>query len=148
MSLLEKLNNDLKEAMKAKDAVKTGTLRMVVSDIKYAKIEKMKDLDDGDIVGVLQKAIKSRKDSAEQYKNAARPELAQKEEAEIAVLEVYLPKQMDAQEVEAIVRSVVSETGALGAKDMGKVMQKLMPLVKGKADGKLVNETVKKVLGG
>lgn len=148
MSLLEKLNNDLKEAMKAKDAVKTGTLRMVVSEVKYAKIEKMKELDDGDIVGVIQKAIKSRKDSAEQYTNAARPELASKEEAEIAVLEVYLPKQMDAQEVEAIVRSVVSETGALGAKDMGKVMQKLMPLVKGKADGKMVNETVKKVLGG
>ncbi len=147
MALLEKINSDLKEAMKAKDSVKVGTLRMVVSDIKYAKIEKMKEMDDGDIIAVIQKAIKSRKDSAEQYKNAQRPELAMKEEAEIAVLEVYLPEQMSSEEIEKIIRSVVRDIGATGAKDMGKVMQKLMPLVKGKADGKLVNEIVKKVLG-
>ena len=147
MALLEKINSDLKEAMKAKDSVKVGTLRMVVSDIKYAKIEKMKEMDDGDTIAVIQKAIKSRKDSAEQYKNAQRPELAMKEEAEIAVLEVYLPEQMSSEEIEKIIRSVVRDIGATGAKDMGKVMQKLMPLVKGKADGKLVNEIVKKVLG-
>ncbi len=147
MALLEKLNSDLKEAMKAKDPVKTGTLRMLISEIKYVKIEKMKELDDTDIASVIQKAIKSRKDSAEQYTNANRPELAEKETAEIAVLECYLPKQMDAAEIEKIVSSVIGEVGAIGGKDMGKVMQKLMPLVKGKADGKLVNDIVKKLLG-
>lgn len=147
MSIKDRLSAELKEAMKAKDAAKVSTIRMVLSAAKYKEIEAGKPLDDDGMVSVLSTAAKQRREAIEQYVKGGREDLADKETAELAVIESYLPEQMSAEDVEALVKKAISDTGAAGPKDMGKVMKQLMPAVKGKADGKLVNELVKKHLG-
>jgi uncharacterized protein YqeY len=148
MSLKEKIKADLTEARKAKDALRVSTIRLLVSTIKNREIDARKELDDEGVLAVLLSAVKQRKESIEQFEGAGRTDLSDKEKAELAILQTYMPEQMGRDEVLALVKEAVSETGAEGPKDMGKVMKALMPKVKGKADGRLVNDLVKEALGG
>jgi uncharacterized protein len=147
MPLLDKLNSDLKDAMRAKDELRKLVLRTVLSAVNYAEIAKQKKLDDGGIIDVIAREIKQRKESIEAYELGKRQDLADKEKAEMAILKEYMPAQMGREEVLAIVQSVITEVGARGPSDKGKVMQKLMPQVKGKADGNEVNNIVTELLG-
>jgi len=151
MALAETLTKDLTAAMKARDAARTSVLRMAKAAVKNREIEKGEALDDAEIVKALQSLVKQREDSAEQYDKASRPELAEKERAEITVLEGYLPAGASAEEIEAAVAQAVEETGAASPKEMGKVMKAAMAALaaSGKAvDGKQVNAAAKKKLGG
>jgi uncharacterized protein YqeY len=151
MALEETLTKDLTAAMKAKDAMRMSVLRMAKAALKNRQIEKGGALDDAEIVKALQSLVKQREDSAEQYDKASRPELAEKERAEIAVLEAYLPAGASLEEIAAAVAQAVEETGATSPKDMGKVMKAAMAALasSGKAvDGKQVNAAAKKALGG
>ena len=147
MSIKDRLKSDLITAMKARDELKVSTLRLVSSSIKNREIDERKELDDEAVLAVLITAGKQRRESIEQYEKGGRPDLADKEKAELAIIQTYMPQQLSRDEVAAIVKETIAETGAAGAKDMGKVMKALMPKVKGKADGKLVNELVKEILG-
>lgn len=147
MPVKQDLDAALKEAMKAKDAVSLDSIRAVKSAVKLAEIEAGKELSDEDVFAVIQKALKQRKDSAEQFKTGGRADLAVNEEAQIAVLEKFLPAQLGEAEIAKLVDEAVVATGAAGPKDMGKVMGALMPKVKGRADGGLVNRLVKARLG-
>ncbi len=148
MALREKLDDDLKAAMRAKDALRMNTVRALKSAIKYREIELMKPLDDAGILGVVATEIKRRRDSVEQYRAGNRPDLADKEDAEIRILQEFLPQQLTAAEVEAKVAEVIARVGAQGPKDMGAVMKALLPEVQGRADGKVVSELVKQRLSG
>ena len=149
MAFIDKITEDLTAAMRAKDQLRLDTLRMTKAALMNREIEKKRGLDDAESRQVVVSMIKQRRDSVEQYRNGGRPELADKEAAEIAILETYLPPPMDAAELEGIVRSVVTETGASSPKDMGRVMKGVMAQLAGRAaDGKLVSELVKKALGG
>jgi uncharacterized protein YqeY len=151
MSLTERITQDLTAAMKAQDAARTSVLRMAKSALKNLEIEKKAPLDDGEATKVLQSLVKQREDSVEQFRKGNRPELAQKEEAEIAVLRAYLPQEASEAEIAAAVEKAIGETGAGSAKDMGKVMKAALAVLQaaGKpADGKKVNEAARKRLGG
>jgi uncharacterized protein YqeY len=148
MALREKLDEDLKSAMRAKDSLRMNTVRGLKSAIKYREIELMKPLDDAAILGVVATEIKRRRDSVEQYRAGNRPDLADKEEAEIKILQEFLPQQLTPAEVEAKVAEVIARVGAQGPKDMGAVMKALLPEVQGRADGKVVSELVKQRLAG
>lgn len=144
MSLKDKIISDLTTAMKAKDTNKTSTLRMVKSTLMNRQIEKGSELTDEEITKALQSLVKQRKDSIEQYKNAGREELAEKEAAELAVIEEYLPQAASSEEIEKAVADAVSETGASSMKEMGAVMKAALAKLEGKTvDGKAVSETVK-----
>lgn len=144
MNLKETIVSDLTAAMKAKDAGKLSALRMVKANLMNRKIDKGGELTDEEVTKALQSLVKQRRDSIEQYEKAGRAELAAKEAAEIAVIEVYLPQAASADEIEAAVLAAVAETGASTMKDMGNVMKATMALLAGKsADGRLVSETVK-----
>ena len=147
MSLKERIQTELKEAMKAHDELKVSTLRLLNSSIKNKEIDERKPLDDEGLLAILSTAAKQRRESIDQYEKGGRQDLADKEKAELAILQSYLPQQLSKDEVAAAIKETIAETGASGAKDMGKVMKALMPKVKGKADGKLVNELVKELLG-
>jgi uncharacterized protein len=146
MGLNEKLDEDLKAAMKAGETLKVSAIRMLKSAVKNAELAKNKKFGDEEIFPVIQTAVKQRKDSAEQFKAGNRPELAEKEEAEIKILSAYLPAQLSEDELKKLITGVISETGASTAKDTGKVMGRLMPLVKGKADGGTVNKLLREIL--
>ena len=146
MALREKLDEDLKSAMRAKDSLRMNTVRGLKSAIKYREIELMKPLDDAGILGVIATEIKRRRDSVEQYRAGNRPDLADKEDAEIKILQEFLPQQLTAAEVEAKVVEAIAKVGAQGPKDMGAVMKALLPEVQGRADGKVVSELVKQRL--
>lgn len=146
--MLTKIQDDMKQAMKAGDKKRLGTIRMLIAAIKNESIDKRAELSDEDIITVVQREIKQRRNAIEEFKKGNRDDLVQENEAEITILEAYLPKQLTDEELEAIVRQVASEVNAASPKEMGKVMGKLMPLVKGKADGTRVQATVKKVLEG
>jgi uncharacterized protein YqeY len=146
--LKEQLDADLKAAMRAKDEVKLSVVRMLKSAIKYREIELMKPLDDAGVLGVISSEIKRRKDSVEQYTAGNRKDLADKEDAEIKVLQGWLPAQLAEAELKALVEAAVQKSGAQGPKDMGAVMKLLMPDTQGKADGKVVSEMVKARLSG
>ena len=148
MALREKLDEDLKSAMRAKDSLRMNTVRALKSAIKYREIELMKPLDDAAILGVVATEIKRRRDSVEQYRAGNRDDLADKEDAEIKILQEFLPQQLTPAEVEAKVAEVIARVGALGPKDMGAVMKALLPEVQGRADGKVVSELVKQRLAG
>ena len=148
MALKEQLDADLKAAMKGKEALKLSVVRMLKSAVKYREIEVMKPLDDAGVLGVIGTEIKRRRDSVEQYKAGARQDLADKEEAEIRILQAYLPQQLSEAELRAKVDEVVARTGAKGPKDMGAVMKALLPEVQGRAEGKAVSEMVKQRLAG
>jgi uncharacterized protein YqeY len=143
------LKEELKQSMLARDAEKTSTLRMVISALGYYEIEKGGagyEASEEDVQDVLQKQAKQRRDSIEQFEAANRTELADKEKKELDLLESYLPKQMDEEEIKKLVDEAVSSTGATSAADMGKVMGALMPKTKGKADGGLVSRLVREKL--
>jgi uncharacterized protein YqeY len=148
MALRERLDEDLKSAMRARDSLRMNTIRGLKSAVKYREIELMKPLDDAGILGVASTEIKRRRDSVEQYRAGNRPDLAEKEEAEILLLQDYLPQQLTAAELEAKVDEVIARVGAKGPKDMGAVMKALLPDVQGRADGKVVSELVKQRLAG
>ena len=146
--MLDKLLADIKTAMKAQTPETLTALRMLNAQIKDATVNAGKDPTDEAVATIVAKAIKQRQDSVEQFKAAGRNDLADKEQREIELFRAYQPQQLGAAEIEALVRKVIAETGAAGKKDLGKVMQALMPQVKGKSDGKLVNQIVMAQLGG
>ena len=144
MSLSQQIISDLTASMKAQDAPRTSTLRMVKAAMMNRKIEKGSELDDDDVQKLLRSLVKQRRDSIEQYEKAGRQELVDKEKAEIGVIETYLPQAASADEIEAAVAAAIAETGATSIKDMGKVMKSAQATLAGKnADGKLVADTVK-----
>jgi uncharacterized protein YqeY len=147
MSLREKLDTDLKAAMRAKDELRKLVLRSLLSSMNYAEIAKQKKLDDAGIIEVIAKEIKQRRESIEAYTQGHRQDLVDNETAEMKVLQEYMPAQMSREEIAAIIQNVIAEVGAKGPGDKGKVMQKLMPQVKGKADGNEVNNLVTELLG-
>ena len=148
MTLRDRLMEDMKQAMKDKEAgrLKLSVIRMVRSAAKNVEIDRRKELDDNELLEVLAKEVKMRRDSLDEFRKADRPELLATLEQEIAVLMEYLPEQMSEAEVRALVTQAVADAQAASAKDMGKVMALLMPKVKGRADGKLVNSIVKERL--
>jgi len=147
MALKETLTNDLKDAMRRRDTVKRDTIRLLLSAIGYEEKAKRTDaLDDGDVTQVLSKQAQQRRDSIEAYQKGDRPDLVAKEEAELAIVVQYLPQPLNADEIEAIVQSAIAELNATGPQDMGKVMGRVMPQVRARADGKQVSETVNQKL--
>lgn len=149
MSLGKQIVSDLTTAMKAQDAAKTSTLRMVKAAMMNRQIEKGSELDDEDTQKLLRSLVKQRRDSIEQYQKAGRQELVDKEQAEIDVIEAYLPKAASQEEIEQAVAAAIAETGASSMKDMGKVMKAAQAALAGKnADGRLVSESVKAKLAG
>ena len=146
MALKDQLDADLKSAMKDKDQLKLSTVRMLKSAVKYREIELMKPLDDAGVQGVIASEVKRRRDSVEQYRQGGREDLATKEEAEIVILQGYLPVQLGPEELGKLVEAAIARVGAQGPKDMGKVMKELQPEVQGKAEGRLVSELVKQRL--
>jgi uncharacterized protein YqeY len=151
MPIVEQIAKDLTGAMKAQDAPRTSVLRMAKSALKNKEIDKKSPLDEAEAAKVLQGLVKQREDSAQQFRQAGRAELAEKEEAEIAVLKTYLPAEASDADIQAAVERAVLESGASSMKDMGKVMKAALAGLSaaGKpADGKRVNEAVKKRLGG
>ncbi|HEX3186794.1 MAG TPA: GatB/YqeY domain-containing protein [Pyrinomonadaceae bacterium] len=144
MSLSQQIVSDLTAAMKAQDAQRTSTLRMVKAAMMNRKIEQGSELSDDDVQKLLRSLVKQRRDSIEQYEKAGRQELVDKEAAEITVIEAYLPQAASADEIEAAVGAAIAETGATSMKDMGKVMKAVQAALAGKnADGKQVSEIVK-----
>ena len=146
MSLREQINQDLKEAMKAKDSKKRDALRLLTSAFKQVEVDERKELSDEDVIKIIQKQVKSRNESATQYKEAGREDLMQKELEEIAYFEPYLPKQLSDDELESAVQVIIEKVGATSMKDMGKVMGAASKELAGKADGRRINECVKKIL--
>jgi len=146
MSLIEKIDTDLKAAMKSSNKAAVSTLRLVKSALKYKQIEKGGDLTDDDVVSVLSSLVKQRRDSIEQYEKGGREDLAAVEKNEIEIIRQYLPAQLSEEEIEAVINAAVEELGASGQKDIGNVMKAVMPRLKGRADGKKVNALVSKRL--
>lgn len=144
--LRTQINNDMKEAMKAKDTVKRDALRMLNSAFKQIEVDERKELNDEDVKAIIQKQVKQRQDSIAQYQEAKRDDLIQKEQAEIDVFMAYMPKQLDAQELEEAIKAIIDKTGAASMKDMGKVMGAATKELAGVTNGKAINEMVKKLL--
>ncbi len=147
MGLHETIDGDIKDALKSGAKEKLSTLRMLSAALKNKQIDKKRQLIDEEILETIRSLIKQRKDSIEQFGKGGRQDLVDKESAEVGVLEVYLPQQIARELLEEMVRDAVAQTSAQGARDMGKVMKALIPMVGGRADGKLVSELVKKALG-
>lgn len=146
MALLDQLNDDLKQAMKEKDKVRLSVIRMVKSAVKNREIELGRALTDEDVVGVIQKEIKQRRDSLQAFQDAHRTDLIEQAEQEIAVLQSYLPAQLTDDEIAQLAKDVMARVGASGKADMGKVMRELMPEVRGRADGRRVQQIVEGLL--
>jgi uncharacterized protein YqeY len=147
MTLQERVQADIANAMRSKESLKLGVLRMMKSAVKNKEIEKMKPLEEPEVLSVFNSLVKQRKDSIEQFRKGGREELAQKEEEEIKILEQYLPAAASDDDVRAAVEAAVQETGATSAKDMGKVMKATMTLLAGKTvDGSKVSQLVKEKL--
>jgi len=146
-TIQERLNDDLKTAMKAQDAVTKDTVRLIRAAMKNAEIEKGAELDDAGALDVLARMAKQYRDSIETYRSNSREDLAGREEAELAVVARYLPEQLGEDEVRALAEQVIAELGESGPQARGKVMGRLMPQLKGKADGSLVNRIVGELLG-
>lgn len=146
MQLQERLNADLKEAMKSRDALRISAIRMLLSSVKNRSIELRRDLSDAEVTETIVTLCKQRRESIRLFKEAGRQELVEKEEAELALLTGYLPQQLTREELVSLVEKVIAETSATSGKDMGRVMKALQPQVSGRADGKLVSEVVKEKL--
>ena len=146
MSLAEKLLEDMKLAMKSKDALKLSTIRLLRSSVSYARINKGEELTDDEVFEVLTREAKRRREAIEAAVSGGRSDIADKEQAELDVISEYLPKQLDESEIEAIAREVAAEVGATDLKDRGKVMGPLMQRIKGRADGKMAGQVVEKIL--
>ena len=148
MFLYERLRQDMQKAAKERDSLALSALRMALAEIKNREIETRGPLSDEVVLKLLASMVKRRRESIEMFTKGNRLDLAEKEGAEIRVLEVYLPQGLSEAEVDVIVRETVSAEGAKGAADMGRVMKALMPKIAGRADGKMVNEIVRRVLAG
>jgi len=148
VAVKEQLELELKQAMREKDALRLSVIRMLKSAIKYREIELIKPLDEAGVLAVISSEIKRRRDSVEQYKAGNRNDLAEKEEAELRILQGWLPAQLGVEEIRKLVEAAVLKANAQGPKDMGAVMKLLMPDTQGKADGKVVSELVKARLSG
>lgn len=146
MSIKDRLNNDLKTAMKSGDKVQTGTLRMLKSAIRYAEIEAGGELDEAGVLAVIAKQAKQRRDSIAEFEKAGRTDLVDKESAELALLEQYLPRQLSEAQIREKAQAVIAELGVSGPKGMGQVMKRLMADLQGQADGKIVNKIVRELL--
>lgn len=148
MTLKERLNEDMKAAMKAREAGKErlGVIRLARAAIKNVEIDRGHELSDEEVLEVLAREVKQRRDAIIEYQKAGRPDTVAMLEREIAIVLEYMPRQMTADEIRALAAEVIAQTGAKDAKDIGKVMAGLMPKVKGKADGKLVNQIVRELL--
>ncbi len=147
MALQERLMADLKKAMKSGDKTRLSVVRMARAAIKNAEIAKGNPLDDAGVIDVLSKEAKQHRESIAEFSKAKRQDMVAGEEAELAVILEYLPQQMSREEVVTIARQVIEEVGAQGPRDKGRVMSKLMPQLKGKAEGRLINEIVTQLLG-
>lgn len=149
MSVKQRLLEDMKAAMRARDEgrVALATIRMVHAAIKNAEIEKRRELTEDEIIAVIAKEVKQRQDALVEFERGNRQDLVDQTEAEIAVLKAYLPQQLSEQEIREMAQQAIAAVGATGPRDMGKVMQALLPRVRGRADGKLVNQIVKELLG-
>jgi uncharacterized protein YqeY len=148
MTLNERVGADITAAMKAKDAARLSALRMLKAAIMNKGVEKGRDLDDAEVQQVIASLVKQRRDSIDQFAKAGRTDLVDKETAEVAVLEAYLPPAATPEEIDAAVTAAIADTGAASAKDMGKVMKAVMPKLAGKnADGRTINEAVRRKLG-
>ena len=148
MSLRKKLQDDLKDAMRKGDATRRSTIRLLRSEIGNQEIARQADLEDDDVIDLLGKQAQQRRDSIEAFKQGNRQDLVDKEEAELAIILQYLPKQMPHDEITTLAQQAVEEIGAAGPQDMGKVMGRLMPQVRGKAQGKDVSAVVSELLKG
>ncbi len=146
MSILDKFDTELKEALKAGDALKLSVIRMLKASLKNKSIEKMGNLTDEDILSVLSSQAKQRKESIEQFTAAGRISLAEKEKKELEIIQSYLPSQLSLDELDSIILSAIQECGASSSNDIGKVMKIIMPKTKGVADGKIVNQRVRELL--
>ncbi|NWG15704.1 MAG: GatB/YqeY domain-containing protein [Chloroflexi bacterium] len=141
-----KLQAALKEAMASKDSARRDAIRLVMSAIKQVEVDERKELSADEVYGVLQKEAKKRRESIDEMEKAGRADLAAQEKFELDILEAFLPRQLSREEVAALARDTIAQTGASSVKEMGKVMAVLMPKVKGLADGKLVNDVVRELL--
>ncbi|HUL57446.1 MAG TPA: GatB/YqeY domain-containing protein [Usitatibacter sp.] len=148
MALREQLNEDIKSAMKAREADRLAALRLMLSAVKQREVDERVTLDDAGVISVVEKMIKQRKDSIAQYEKAARQDLADREKYEISVIEAYLPQQLSPAEIDAIVAEAIAATGAKSAADMGKVMGVVKPKLAGRADMGRVSGLVKAKLAG
>ncbi len=148
MSLQDQLTSDMKDAMRAKDSARLSTIRQLRSAIKNKEIEKGTSLDDDAVIGVISTQVKQRREAAQMYRDNERLDLAEKEEAEQAILQAYLPQQLDEDELRSIIAEVITAQGATSPKDMGKVMGPVMAKTRGCADGKRVNQLVRELLAG
>ncbi len=146
IGLKQQLSDDLKQAMRGGDNVKRTVIRLVMAHIKNTEIARQSDLEDADIVGVIAKEVKQRKESIEAFKQGSRDDLVAQEEAELAILQQYLPQQMTREEIIDAARKVIDEVGAQMPSDKGKVMSKLMAQLKGRADGREINAIVTELL--
>ena len=142
------LEKALKEAMRSGDNERKGVLRLVLSAIKLAEVEKREPLEDAEILAVIQKEVKARQEAIADAKNADRSDLVDQANADIAILEEFLPEALSSEELEALIKEVIAEVGASTPGDMGKVMKAVMPRVQGRADGGQVNQTVRQLLQG
>lgn len=143
MNLNEQLIEAMKTAMKARDSLRLNAIRLIRTAIKNREIDERRELNDQEVIGVLSTLVKQRKESAQVYREGGRPELAEKEEQELAIIQEFLPTQLGEEEIRAIIEAAVSETGAASMKDMGKVMKVVSGKTLGRADGRLVSELVK-----
>ncbi|KYJ87441.1 GatB/YqeY domain-containing protein [Sulfurovum riftiae] len=146
MSLKEKIKNDIKEAMRAKETLKRDTLRNIQAAIKQIEVDERRDLSDADVEAIMMKYLKQREDAKTQFADAGRDDLVTKEEAEIAIVKSYLPEPMSDEELETILKEIIADTGAQSMKDMGKVMGAAKAKVGSRADGGRINQIVKKLL--
>lgn len=146
MTLTEQLTEAMKQAMKARDDLRLSAVRMIRSAVKNREIEQKAALDDQGVIEVISTLVKQRRESIRLYQEGNRPDLVEKEQAELAVLLGFLPAQLSTEEISALVLQVIAETGAQGIKDMGRVMKALTPLTSGKADGKTVSDIVRQRL--
>jgi uncharacterized protein len=148
MTLKDQFNEDLKTAMKAGDKLRTETLRSLKSAVKYAEIQAGHPFDDTETLGVVMQQAKQRRDSIAEFEKANRTDLIEKETAELAILQTYLPTQLSEAEIEAKAKVVIAELGVTDPKNVGPVMKRLTTDLKGQADGKLINQVVRRLLGG
>ncbi len=146
MDINVKLNEEIAVAAKAKDKIRLSAIRMLKTTLHNKEIDLMRPLNESEILQILSVIVKQRKDSIEQFAKGGRNDLVEKEEAELKVVQEFLPAQMSAEEVEGVIKKAIAEAGAVSVKDMGKVMKILMPQLTGKADGKIVGEKVKAFL--
>ena len=145
-ALKTRINDDVKTAMRSKDKERLGTLRLLTAAIKQIEVDERKEFTDADIIAIIQKQVKQRQDAIEQYQTADRQDLIDKEKLEISYYMPYMPKQLDATELEAAIKTIIEKVGASSMKDMGKVMGMASKELAGTSNGKAINEMVKKLL--